>query len=108
MITLIALVIGGNTTVFSIVHGILTKPAPGVPAHDLVTLDLVVNGLPFNGGNSYPNYLDYTAQSTTVRPLFIDRYERFTLTISNGSYSLRGDAVSTNYRDARGSRAPSS
>ncbi|HMF94431.1 MAG TPA: permease prefix domain 1-containing protein, partial [Vicinamibacterales bacterium] len=29
---LIALVIGGNTTIFSMVHGILAKPAPGVAA----------------------------------------------------------------------------
>jgi macrolide transport system ATP-binding/permease protein len=104
VITLIALVIGGNTTVFSIVHGILTKPAPGVPTRDLVTLDLMVNGRPFNGGNSYPNYLDYAAQSTTVRPLLVDRYERFTLTVADGSYSLRGDAVSGNYFDTLGVR----
>src|SRR4029079_16078353 len=29
-IVLIALVIGGNTTIFSMVHAILAKPAPGV------------------------------------------------------------------------------
>jgi hypothetical protein len=29
-VVLIALVIGGNTTIFSIVHGLLTKPAPGI------------------------------------------------------------------------------
>ncbi len=104
VVTLIALVIGGNTTVFSIMHGILTKPAPGVQARDLVTIDLIVNGRPNPGGNSYPNYLDYAAQSTTVRPLMVDHYERFTLTIPNGSYSLRGDAVSTNYFDTLGIR----
>jgi hypothetical protein len=37
-LTLIALVIGGNTTMFSIVHGVLTKPARGVRASRLVVL----------------------------------------------------------------------
>jgi putative ABC transport system permease protein len=104
IVTLIALVIGGNTTVFSIIHGILTKPAPGVEARDLVTLDLAVNGRPFNGGNSYPNYLDYAAQSTTVRPMAIADYERFTLTIPDGSYAVRGDLVSANFFDTLGIR----
>ena len=40
-IVLIALVIGGNTTVFSIAHGILRKPAPGVHADDLATVSWV-------------------------------------------------------------------
>ena len=104
VVTLITLVIGGNTTVFSIMHGILTKPAPGVQAPDLVTIDLIVNGRPNPGGNSYLNYLDYAAQSTTVRPLMVAHYERFTFTIPAGSYSLRGDAVSTNYFDTLGIR----
>src|SRR5689334_19397409 len=52
LVILIALVIGGNTTIFSTIHGILTKPAPGVRARGLVTVDLIVNGRPFDGGNS--------------------------------------------------------
>ena len=38
---LIALVIGGNTTVFSIAHGVLTKPSPGVHAPRLATVSWV-------------------------------------------------------------------
>ena len=75
-----------------------------MPARDLVTLDLVVNGRPFDGGNSYPNYLDYAAQSTTVRPLAVAYYERFTMTIPDGSYAMRGDLVSTNFFDTLGIR----
>src|SRR5215471_3896438 len=32
---LIALVIGGNTTIYSMVHALLTRPAPGVTAKNL-------------------------------------------------------------------------
>src|SRR6266545_2653382 len=37
-IALIALVIGGNTTIFSSVHALLTKPAPAIAARDIVSL----------------------------------------------------------------------
>src|SRR5205807_2392362 len=39
-VALIAVVIGGNTTIYSIVHAVFSKPAPGVEAHRLVTLDV--------------------------------------------------------------------
>ena len=43
---LIALVIGGNTTVFSIAHGVLAKPSPGVHAPRLATVSWVAeNGV---------------------------------------------------------------
>src|SRR5216110_1849782 len=34
-IALIAVVIGGNTTIFSSVHALLTKPAPAIAARDM-------------------------------------------------------------------------
>src|SRR5439155_25005939 len=48
---LIALVIGGNTTIFSMVHGILAKPAPGIVADRLVTLGWVTDGDEHPGGS---------------------------------------------------------
>ncbi|MBW8867474.1 MAG: permease, partial [Acidobacteria bacterium] len=53
-IVLIALVIGGNTTIFSMVHAILAKPAAGVRADRLVTLGWVTDGEE-HPGNSYRN-----------------------------------------------------
>ena len=40
-VILIALVIGGNTTVFSIAHSVLAKPSPGVRAARLATVSWV-------------------------------------------------------------------
>ena len=97
VVALITLVIAGNTTVFSMLHAVLTKPAPGVQARNLVTIDLMLKDRPYNGGNSYPNYLDYAAQSTTVRPLLVDAFQHFTFTTEDGSYAVNGSAVSTNY-----------
>lgn len=102
VLVLIALVIGGNTTVFSILHGVLTKPAAGVRAANLVSIDVMVNGRPYGGGNSYPNFVDYTVESTTVRPLVASEFAHFTLTDSQGSYAMFGNLVSTGYFETFG------
>ena len=100
-IMLIALVIGGNTTIFSMVHGILTKPARGVHASGLVTLGSSVNGRP-DPDHSYPEYLEYAASSTTVRSLLGHQFERFTLTLPTGSFAIRGGLVTNNYFETLG------
>ena len=40
-IILVALVVGANITLFSVAHGVLKKPAPGVTAHDVVRLNWI-------------------------------------------------------------------
>jgi predicted permease len=95
-ITLIALVIGGNTTIFSMVHAIIAKPAPGVAADRLVTLGWVTDGEE-HPGNSYPNYVDVAAASQTLNPLLAAGFKRLILTTTEGSYAIKGATVSTNY-----------
>ncbi len=101
-IALIALVIGGNTTIFSIVHGLLTKPAPGVTARRLVSLGWSADRQPVHPVESYANYLDVAAQSRTVRPLLGFQFDRFTLTYRGGSYAVHGAVVSPNYFETLG------
>jgi putative ABC transport system permease protein len=101
-IALIALVIGGNTTIFSIVHGLLTKPAPAIMAQDLVSLGWAVDRQSVHPVESYANYLDVASQSRTVHPLLGFQFERFTLTHRDGSYAIQGAAVSANYFDTLG------
>jgi putative ABC transport system permease protein len=95
-IVLIALVIGGNTTIFSMVHGVLAKPAPGVVADRLVTLGWVADGEEHPAG-SYLHYLYVAAASTTLKPLLAFDFNRFILTTPDGSYAIQGATVSTNY-----------
>jgi len=97
-IVLIALVIGGNTTVFSMVHGVLAKPAPGVSADRLVTLGWIADGEE-HPGCSYPDYLDVAAASRTVRPMFATAYDHLSVTTPDGTFAVRGAPVSTNYLD---------
>jgi predicted permease len=101
-ITLIALVIGGNTTIFSIVHGLLTKPAPAITARGLVSLGWSVDRQQVHPVDSYPNYLDVASQARTVQPLLAFQFERFTLTHRDGSYAIHGGLVSPNYFDTLG------
>ncbi len=101
-ITLIALVIGGNTTIFSSVHGLLTKPAPAIPARGLVSLGWSVDRQPVHPVDSYANYVDVAAQARTVRPLLGFQFERFTLTYHDGSYAVHGALVTPNYFDTMG------
>jgi len=66
-VLLIALVIGGNTTVFSIAHGILAKPAPGVTAPRLVTLSWIDDKgriEPFNSYLAYDSFRDTCGRGT--------------------------------------------
>src|SRR5689334_5457146 len=100
-ITLIALVIGGNTTIFSMVHAILAKPAPGVAAERLVTLGWVTDG-DEHPGTSYPNYVDVASASQTLNPMLAAGFKRLILTTTQGSYAIKGATVSTNYFETLG------
>jgi predicted permease len=96
-IVLIALVVGGNTTVFSIAHGILRKPTPGIHADDLATVSWVTaDGAP-QSANSYRAYLYFLEHSATLRPLAAVDFQRLTLTQENGSFAVKATLVSPNY-----------
>jgi len=100
---LIALVIGGNMTIFSMVHAILAKPAPGIAGDRLVTLGWVTGGEEHPVA-SYPDYLDVAAASRTVRPMLGIEFGRFVVATADGSYAIQGVTVSTNYFDTLGVR----
>ncbi|HEY2012694.1 MAG TPA: ABC transporter permease, partial [Bryobacteraceae bacterium] len=104
-VALIALGIGGNAAIYSMIHSVLTKPAPGVRADGLVTLGIMIDGhLEFgNPSDSYINYLDYAAETRTLQSIAAMRSApRFTLGLANGTYEVRGQLVSGNYLDTLG------
>ena len=96
-IVLIALVIGGNTTVFSIAHGILRKPAPGVHADDLATVSWVSADGNVQSHISHLAYLHFLEHSATLHPLAAVDFQRLTLTHDNGSFAVKATLVSSNY-----------
>jgi predicted permease len=99
-ILLIALGLGANLTIYSIIHSVLSKPAPGVHARGLVMFGGSVDGQLLAGGplNSYPNYLDLAAQTKTMSAMTASVAAPWlTLTLSDGTYEFRGEMVSPNY-----------
>jgi macrolide transport system ATP-binding/permease protein len=97
---LIALVIGINTTIFSMVNGMVRRPAPGVTADDLVKVALTDR--PGAGFFSFPDYLEYRKQTRTLRSLTAITNRRVTMTLDRGSYQTFLTAVDANYFETVG------
>jgi predicted permease len=102
-IILIALVIGGNATVYSMVNSILVSPASGVTRADLVVIRHVDPNVrltdPFV---SFPNLEDYARHSTTVTGLTGWTTQRLTLGTPSGNFALSGGLVTANYFETFG------
>ena len=103
-VVLIALVIGGNTTVFSIAHGILTKPASGVHASGLFTFSWVNDEGDVETHTPYRVYAHFVEHSRTLQSIAAVDFQRVTLTHPNGSYAVRVSIVSPNYFETLGAR----
>lgn len=102
-VLLIALVIGGNTTVFSIAHGIISRPAPGVHATGLTTVSWVAETGNIETHAEHRVFAHFQEQSTALQIAAMD-FQRITLTHANGSYAARIGIVSPNYFETLGVR----
>ena len=75
----LALGIGANTAIFSMVHGVLFKPLPYPESERLVRLSEA--GRDWTGGPiSYPNFMDWKAQQTSFEHFGLYRGANYTLT----------------------------
>jgi predicted permease len=100
-IALIAVGIGANTAIFSMIHGLLTKPAPGIQAGRLVSIGQTVRG-EASPEFSYAHYSDYALNTQTLQSLNAFGGARFTVTAADGTYELRGQRVAPNYFETLG------
>jgi putative ABC transport system permease protein len=62
VVAVLAVGIGANTAIFSIVNGVLLKPLPFAGASRIVAVDTTLRNQP--GNTSYPDFLDWHAQAT--------------------------------------------
>ena len=102
-ILLIALVIGGNATVYSMVNSILVSPASGVTRDDLVVIrHLDPRAFLTDPFVSFPNFEDYARASRTVHDFAAWNGQRMTLGTPAGNFALFGGLVTTSYFETFG------
>ena len=88
-VALVALVIGGNATIYSIVDGILTKGASGVNAGGLFTLSWIDERGEVVAEQSFERYLQLAGTTRTMSPLLACNYQRVALGVGNGVCATR-------------------
>ena len=102
-VVVLALGIGANTAIFSLVNGALLRPLAGVSNPDeLVLLERTLDGSVSSSG--YPDYVDYRDNNSSLAELAA--HCGTPLTFDNGTPErLRGDLVSGNYFTSLGVKA---
>ncbi len=93
----LALGIGANTALFSIVNGVLLNPLPYPQSNQLV----VLYDVPFSSHEqiavAYPNFQDYQRDNHTFASMAADSEDDFNLTGEGETERLRGDRISASF-----------
>lgn len=91
----LALGIGANTAIFSVINAVLLKPLPFPEPQRLAAVGTTEGASRNNLGSvSYPDFADYQAQSKSFEQMAVYRSRNFTLTTHEGAARLRGAVVS--------------
>jgi predicted permease len=92
----LALGIGANTVIFSVVNGVLLRPLPFPQPDQLVTLH--ENKPNFEGGSlSYPNFRDWQKDNHTFSAMAIARQYAFSLLGVGDPEQVDGEFVSSDF-----------
>jgi predicted permease len=91
----LALGIGANTAIYSVVDGVLLNPIPFPQPDRIVDLDEKMSLMP-KTSVSYLNFLDWQRESRSFEGMAVWRTDDFTLTGSGAPERLRGKMVSAN------------
>src|SRR5882672_2465336 len=97
----LALGIGANTAMFSVVNGVLLNPLPFHDSHQLVSLFQESANFK-NGSISYPNFQDWRKMNNTFSAMAAYRAAGFNLTGSSEPDHLAGEMVSAGFFETLG------
>ncbi len=92
----LALGIGANTALFSIVNGVLLNPLPYPKPSELVTVHASKPNFD-TGSISYPNFRDWQRDNQTLAALAIHRIYSFVLTGTGDAESIPSQLVSSDF-----------
>jgi putative ABC transport system permease protein len=102
----LALGIGANTAIFSVVNAILLKPLPFPEPDQLIAVgmtDTRQKGTQTDLGSlSYPDFFDFRDQNRTLSGVAIYRDPLLALAASEGAQSIHGVACSAEFFDVLG------
>ena len=92
----IALGVGANTALFSIVNGVLLNPLPYPQPEQLVTLRESKPNFEW-GSVSYPNFRDWQKDNRTFSSMAISRASAFSMTGAGEAVQVTGEFVSSDF-----------
>jgi len=99
----LAIGIGANTAVFTIVNALLLRPLDGVAEPDrLVQVGRQFPDKTYLSDSSYPDYVDYRSQNTVLSGLAAIAPRAFHVTARQTTERVEGELVSSNYFDVLG------
>ncbi|HKB98843.1 MAG TPA: ABC transporter permease [Terriglobales bacterium] len=94
VIITLALAIGANTTIFSIVDAVMLRPLPYAQPQELVEVQRTNRGIVEPSAVSYPEFFDWRLQNHTLDHLVSYHDKTFTLTSVARAEQLDGEVVS--------------
>jgi predicted permease len=101
----LALGIGANTAIFSVVNAVLLKPLPFPEPDQLIAIgmtDTRQKGETNLNSLSYPDFFDFRDQNRTLASSAVYRDRSFALSAEEGATSLHGVKVSAEFFDVIG------
>ncbi len=99
----LALGIGANTAIFSIVNAVLLRPLPYAESHRLVSMTEQHEQIPTRWV-SYPNFLDWRARSQSFEAMATIRGWQMTMTGEGEAQSVLARMVTADYFRVMGAR----
>jgi predicted permease len=101
---IIALGVGANSAIFSVVNAVLLKPLPVESPDELVEIYSVEEGESFPAASSYPDYLSVKARDDLFSGVIAYTPHFFGLALAGQSEAVFGELVSGDYFDVLGVR----